>query len=461
MTWLKFTGGILATLLAGCASSPATPTTTATTTTTQLPWARANEIIARVQPPKFPDARFSVLDYGAVADGTTDNTDAFAKAIAAAAHDGGGYVDVPPGNYVCGAIRLLSNVDLHLNGATILFTGDASKYPLSITRYQGIDLMNRSPLIHAVDQTNIAVTGNGILDGAATAKWNKDGKGNFAILQQMARDGVPIAQRVFGAVHPLRTTLLEPYHCTNVFIQGITIRNSHFWQMHPCLCTNVLVDGVTTQSTTSQTDGCDPESCQDVVIENCLLGAGDDCIAIKAGRNPDSQRIHQPCSDLVVMNDRFHGTWGMLTCGSEVTEGVEHVYGFHLATVNNIEDVRHQTGAYMVLYLKTNTTRGGFIRDVHLDDITGKFNRDIVLATMAYSGDKPGKAKPDISDISISHITNATAPLVLDMTGLDNDPIADFALTDSSFTQVTHPDRIKNVNNLILKNVTVNGRQAN
>ncbi|HUB27722.1 MAG TPA: glycosyl hydrolase family 28 protein [Tepidisphaeraceae bacterium] len=459
MNWLHATVGVLAALLASCA--PSAPPSQPRAAAIQLPWARANEIVARVQPPKFPDARFSVLDFGAVADGKTDNSDAFARAIAAASHAGGGHVIVPPGKYACGAIELLSNIDLHLDGATILFSSDSSKYPISITRYQGIDLMNRSPLIHAVDQTNVAITGNGILDGAATAKWNKDGKGNFNILQQMARDGVPIAQRLFGADRPLRTTFIEPYHCTSVLIQGVTIRNSRFWQMHPCLCTNVLVDGVTTQSTTSQTDGCDPESCQDVVIRDCLLGAGDDCIAIKAGRNPDSQRIHRPCSDIVVMDDRFHGPWGMITCGSEVTEGIEHVYGYHLSTVNNIEDVRHQTGAYMVLYLKTNTTRGGFIRDVHLDDITGKFNRDIVLATLAYSGDKPGRAKPDVSDISISHINNASAPLVLDMTGLENDPIADFALTDSSFVNVTRPDRVRDVNNLILKNVTVNGRQAN
>jgi polygalacturonase len=376
-----------------------------------LPWPEANEIIARVKPPTFSNEKFSVEDYGAVGDGKTDCTDAFNNAIKDASTSGGGHVIVPAGTYVTGAIELLSNVDLHLDGATILFSSDSDKYPISITRYQGVDLMNSSPLIHAVDQTNIAVTGNGILDGANTGRWNKDAKGAFNLLQQMARDGKPIAERQFGPSNSLRTTLLEPYHCTNVLIQGITIRHSHFWQIHPCLCTNVTVDGVTTESTVSQTDGCDPESCKDMVIKNCNLGAGDDCIAIKSGRNPDSQRIHQPSSDIVIMDDRFHGPWGMITCGSEQTEGIEHVYGYNLSTINNFEDARHHTGVDLLLYLKTNTTRGGFIRDIHLARITGKFNKAIVSATLAYGGTKteaqgdlPADRLPDVSDISISDV---------------------------------------------------------
>jgi polygalacturonase len=423
-----------------------------------LPWPAANDILARVKPPTFPDKNFSVRGYGAVGDGKTDDTDAIAKAIKACFDAGGGHVVLSKGQYLTGAIQLLSNVDLHLDGATLRFSGDASEYPLMITRYQGIDLMNYSPLIHAVDQQNIAITGDGVIDGSLTSKWNRDGKGNFALLEKMAADGVAIADRKFGPEHPLRTTFVEPYNCTNVLIQGVTIQNSRFWQQHPVLCTNVIVDGVTTQSTTSQTDGCDPESCDGVVIENCTLGAGDDCIAIKSGRNPDSQRVHRPSKNIVVVNSKFHGPWGLITCGSEQTEGIEHVFAYNLSTINTIQDVRGDTGVRDLLYMKTNTARGGFIRDIHLDTITGKFNRAVVYGIMNY-GKKTGDQTPQVTDITISNLKGESAQSVLDLTGLDDNPMTNITLSNCVFENVAKPNSVKNAK-VTYDNVTINGKPA-
>ncbi len=274
-----------------------------------LPWPEAADIVAHVKLPSIPDKTFHADDYGINGDGKTDNTQAFAKAIDAVSAAGGGHLTVGPGNYVTGAIRLKSHVDLHLDsGAVIEFSADVTKYPMELTRYQGIDLMNTSPLVGAIGQTDFSITGAGVLDATATSKWNKDGPGNWYTLVEMGDSGTPIEDRKFGPARPLRTTCLEPNNCTNVLIQGITIRGSKFWQIHLLLCDNVTVDGVITQSHGSQTDGCDPESCSNVVIKNCILGADDDCIAIKAGRNPDSQRVHKPSERIVIMNSRFHGS---------------------------------------------------------------------------------------------------------------------------------------------------------
>jgi polygalacturonase len=432
-----------------------------------LPWPLANEILARVRPPNFPDKNFPVTDYGAVGDGKTDNTEAFRAAINTCVAAGGGHVVVPKGTFVTGAILLHSNVDLHLAGATILFSGDVKKYPQMITRYQGIDLMNCSPAIHAVDQTNIAITGDGTLDGSLMT-WNHDTRtpSSWLALQKMAHDGVPIAERKFGSPgNSIRTTLVEPYHCTNVLIQGITIRKSHFWQTHPCLCTNVTVDGITTTSTSSQTDGCDPESCRDVVIENCTLGAGDDDIAIKAGRNPDSQRVHEPCENLVIMHSRFHGPWGLVTCGSEQTEGIQHVFVYDCSTIESAPDAHHQTGCAIALYLKTSPERGGFIRDIHLDKVSGKFYRAILEGTMNYDKESSmnvGHPLPEVGDITLSHVSDAGGglPIVLDLAGLAGDPITSVSLSDCDFTQVAKRNFLNNIEPVKYENVTINGKPA-
>src|SRR5215471_17636809 len=165
-----------------------------------LPWSAANAILARARLPTFRDQVFMISDHGAIGDGTSDNTIAFQRAITACSQAGGGHVMVPAGTFLSGAIHLMSNVNLHLDsGATIRFSGDVSKFPIVLTRYQGIELMNHSPMIYAFGQTNIAITGSGTLDAAASAAWNNaDDSSAWARLQADANAGVPVSQRVFG-----------------------------------------------------------------------------------------------------------------------------------------------------------------------------------------------------------------------------------------------------------------------
>ncbi|HTV47183.1 MAG TPA: glycoside hydrolase family 28 protein [Phycisphaerae bacterium] len=419
-----------------------------------LPWPLANQILSQVKPPVFPNQIFSVISFGAVGDGKTDDTAAFARAISACNAAGGGHVVVPAGTYLTGAILLKSNVDLHLEkGSILMFSELEREYPLEPTRYQGIDLMNFSPLVYIPNATNVAITGSGTLDGALTQIWNWDAYGAWELLEKMGHDGVPIAQRVFGPRFPLRTVFLEPYNSTNVLIQGITIRNSFFWQIHPLLCTNVIVDHVTTNSTAGNSDGCDPEGSKNVIIENCNFSTGDDDIAIKAGRNFDSQRTHRPSENIVVINCTFHGTWGMISCGSEQSDGVAHVFAYNLSTSQNGD----HPGVRYLLYLKSNSRRGGYIEDINLDKITGVFTGGIVHATMTYNGET-GPSPPRVENITLSNITDASAPYVLNMIGLPNDPIKAFTLTDSTFINIAQDENLVQNVDLIVHNVTINGR---
>src|SRR5439155_8240290 len=145
-----------------------------------------------------------------------------------------------------GAIHLLSNVDLHLeDGAVLRFSGNVTDFPLVFTRYAGIECINHSPLVYAYRQTNIAITGSGVLDASGTAPWNV-GYDFTGILEPLVAAGLPPEKRIVTDHGRLRSAFVEPYLCTNVLIQGITLRHALFWQLHPTLCSNVTIDGVTT-----------------------------------------------------------------------------------------------------------------------------------------------------------------------------------------------------------------------
>ncbi len=420
---------------------------------TDLPWQAAQDIVNAVEAAIKPQTKqFDVTSFGAKADGKTDNTAAFAAAIKAANAAGGGQVVVPSGTYVSGAIRLLSNVDFHLDsGATIKFSGDVSKYPTVLTRYEGIECMNHSPMIYANGQTNISVTGSGTLDAGGTSSWNKGS--DRAYLESLISKGVtdPTKRVVPGSGHSMRSTFIEPYNCDTVLISGVTLRNPMFWQLHPTLCRNVTVDGVTTDASTahSNTDGCDPECSDHVVIRNCNLGAHDDNIAIKSGRDADGRRINVPTTNVVIYNCVMNGNWGAVGIGSEITAGVQNVYAYKCDVIGATK---------FALYIKSNTQRGGGAQNINLDSITGAPTRSYVFLTSTYNG-QTGTHPPAWGPISLSNCSSTKVPQVLDVSGLPSDHVKGFTVSDSSFNGVGNTtDTISNVDGLAFTNVTYNGK---
>jgi len=429
------------------------------------PWQAVPGILARIQPPQFPAHDFELAKFGAVGDNKTDNTAAIAQAIAACAQAGGGRVVVPQGEFVTGAIHLRSNVNLHLNeGATLRFTRDTSKYPIVLTRFEGVELMNFSPLIYAFEQQNIAVTGSGTIDGNADAghwwAWkaptrsrpNKDGKPNDRdTLFQMAETGVPVNQRIFGDGHYLRPNFFQPYRCQNVLIEGITLLNSPMWQVHPVLSTNVTVRKLSINADGPNTDGCDPESCRDVLIEDCTFNTGDDCIAIKSGRNGDGRRVHASTENVVIRGCHMKNGHGGVTIGSEISGGVRNVFAENCRMDSPRLDI--------AVRLKNNAMRGGVLENIHVLDITvGQVANAALAIDFFYEEGKAGKFTPVVRNVSLRKVTTEKAKYALYLRGFENAPIRGVELADCEFNGVAEPSVVENVKEIALRNVRINGK---
>jgi unsaturated rhamnogalacturonyl hydrolase len=400
-------------------------------------WAQVPEILARIKAPVFPAREFSILKYGAVAGGTTDSSAAIARAIDACHESGGGRVLVPAGEFLTGPIHLKSNVELHLaTNAMLKFTTNFAAYlPLVFTRYEGTECYNYSPLIYAFGQQNVAVTGAGTLDGQADDSswlaWKNISERKK--LAQMAQDGVPVAQRQFGEGGFLRPNFIQFYRCANILIEGVRIRRSPMWELNPVLCTNVTVRGVDIVSHGANNDGCDPESCRDVLIENCLFDTGDDCIAIKSGRNNDGRRVGVPAENLIIRNCTMRDGHGGVTIGSEISGSCSNVF------VENCE--MSSPDLTCALRLKSNAVRGGVIQNIFMRNVNVGLVKDSVLQIdFLYEEGAKGDFNPVARNVVMQNIAVAETPRVLNVRGFPAASITGVRIYDSTFKQVKKPD---------------------
>ncbi len=458
-------GALLAapSLLLGCRSAPR-----AARASGAAGWDLVPEILGRIVPPTFPERRFDIRTYGAVGDGTTDCTQAFARAVEACRAAGGGRVMVPPGRWLTGPIRLRSRVNLHvMKDATVAFSQDPRAYlPAVPTRWEGMELMGYSPLIYALDERDVAVTGEGVLDGQAdTTHWwpwkggKEDGWREGMPTQKPARDrlmamveaGTPVAQRVFADGSYLRPQFIQPYRCRNVLIEGVTILRSPMWEIHPVLCTNVTVRGVRIETHGPNNDGCDPESCRDVLIEDCHFDTGDDCIAIKSGRNADGRRIAVPTENVVIRNCRMKDGHGGVTIGSEISGGVRNVF------VERCEmDSPHLDRA---LRFKNNAMRGGVLEHVYMRDVTVGTVADAVLSVdLYYEEGEKGPFRPVVRDVELLRVTSRKSKHGLYMRAYPSSEISDVRVIDCRFDGVEKGNVTDGVRGLVLRNVQVNGQ---
>lgn len=260
-----------------------------TTTTLQKEtgeWAKVPEILENIVPPTFPDSIYNVTDYGAKNDTTFNSRPAILEAINKCNQNGGGTVLILTGNYyIKGAITLKSNVNLHIaEGARLEFSTVSSDYlPMVLTKWEGTECFNYSPFIYAYQCTNVALTGKGTLDGNGAVtfnKWHAIQGPAVDRLRQMGIDSIPVYERTFGEGHYLRPCMIQFYGCKNVLVENVRIFDSPFWIIHPVFCNNVTVRNIYIDSNNYNNDGCDPESCTNVLIENMDFNVGDDGIAI-------------------------------------------------------------------------------------------------------------------------------------------------------------------------------------
>ena len=407
---------------------------------TQAEWAQAPKILKRIVPPRFPARDFVITNFGALPDGRTDCTAAIHDAIEACARAGGGRVIVPAGEFLTGAIHLLSGVNLHLETDAVLrFRTDPTAYlPPVFTRFESTECYNYSPLIYALGQKNIAVTGAGTLDGQADESnwlaWKK--KAARAKLAKMAEDHVPVEQRRLGEGDDLRPNFIQFNRCCNVLIEGVHIRRSPMWEINPVLCTNVIVRGVDVVSHGANNDGCDPESCRDVLVENCLFDTGDDCIAIKSGRNDDGRRVGVPSVNLVIrgciMRDGHAGT----AIGSEISGSCSNVF------VENCEMSSPRLNC--ALRLKSNAVRGGVIQNIFMRNVSvGQVSDSVLQIDFLYEEGTNGPYKPVARNVEMENINVARTPRVLNVRGFPDAEISGIRIYNSTFKQVARPDVIQ------------------
>lgn len=432
------------------------------------PWSSAADLVQRIQPPRIPRVDFPIARYGAKAGG--DVSKAIREAIDACHRKGGGRVVVPAGEYFTGPIHLKSRVELHVAaGAMLRFSQDPAQYPVVFTRWEGVELMNYSPLVYAFECEDVAITGQGTLDGqgdethwwpwkGVTTGVRSDVMSHSDVpapqiadrnqLFQQAEDGVPVAQRIYGPGHYLRPSFIEPYRCTRVLVEGVTLRNAPFWIVHPTLCTNVTVRGVKVISHGPNNDGCDPESCRGVLIEDCLFDTGDDCIALKSGRNADGRRVNVPVEDVVIRNCEMKEGHGGITIGSEISGGARNVFA-EKCQLDSPELER-------ALRFKTNTLRGGTIENVYVRDIRiGNVKLAPIEIDLRYEPRDSGSFLPIVRNVTVERMSSVRSKHGLYIRGLEQAPVRNVVVRDCTFRGVESGHVIEGMVDLTLSNMNV------
>lgn len=444
-----------------------------TTVSKDDPWAKVGDILAQIQPPVFPDKTFDITEYGAKADGESDCLPAITAAIAACNVAGGGKVLVPAGEYFsAGPIHLQSNVNLHISeGATVKFSTEAKDYlPVVFTRWEGTECLNYSPLIYAFEQENIAVTGKGTLDGQADNEhwWPWCGAAQYGWQEGMPNQAedhsrprlfdwntreVPVEERVLGEGSFLRPNFLQTYRCKNVLVDGVTLRNSPMWIVHPVLCENVTVQNIRVFSHGPNSDGCDPEACKNVLIKDCYFDTGDDCIALKSGRNQDGRRIGRPIENVVIQGCEMKDGHGGVVIGSEVSGGARNIFAENCTMDSPNLD--------RALRVKTNKIRGGKIENLFFRNIkVGEVKEAILRVNMRYPiySDTSQTFIPVVENIYVENVTSEKSKYGILIEGYsEKNPVKNIHVTNCKFNGVAEGNSIEFGEDLNFQELYING----
>jgi unsaturated rhamnogalacturonyl hydrolase len=433
-------------------------------------------VLARIKAPVFPERDFAITDFGAKPG--VECTAVIAAAIDACTKAGGGRVVVPAGEWLTAAVHLKSNVNLHVvKGATLRFLFEPEKYPVVYTRWEGVECMNYSPFIYAFGQENIAVTGEGTLDGGADWdnwwSWNKKPRSRASkeelekreaasltddpwprqktdrdALIAMGEANVPVAQRVFGPGHYLRPNFFQPYNCKNILVEGVRIIRSPMWELHPVLSSNITVRGVKIFSHGPNNDGFDPESCRDLLVEDTVFDTGDDCIAIKSGRNGDGRRVNMPTENMVIRKCVMKDGHGGVVLGSECTGGIRNIF------VENCEMDSPELDR--ALRFKNNAERGGILENVFMRNVKiGRVGEAVLTIDLLYEEGAKGAFKPIVRNVQLDHITSSASPRVLYVRGFEGAVVDNIRISNSTFSGVTDTDVVSHTGTITLRNVTI------
>lgn len=472
--------------------------------------------------PQFSDGNCIITDFGGVGDGQTLNTEAFQKGMKAVSEQGGGHLVVPGGVWLTGPIEFEDNVDLNLqDGAVILFTGDYDAYPIVDCYFEGLKTRRCKSPLSANGKKNIAITGNGTIDGNGNSwRWVKRSKLTAAQWDALVQSGGVTGigqgsevwaptQAILDALNEanmnviqceteeewqqkrdfLRPTLLDFCHCQNVLLEGVCFQNSPAWNLHPFMCENVIIrDVMVINPWYSQNgDGLDIEACKNVIVLNSKFDVGDDAICVKSGKDQDGRDLHTPCENIVVENCAVYHGHGGFVVGSEMSSGVKNV------SVRNCMFLGTDVG----LRFKSKRGRGGVVENIHIRNINMiDIPTDCILFDLHYSGLSASEEKalglkkdvsaedlpavdettPQFKDIFISDITCKGCERAMYFNGIPEMPIRNININNAKISAlmgitINHsqdiaidnvelflPEGEKELSTYNVKNVTVNGQ---
>lgn len=370
---------------------------------------------------------FVITNFGAVADDEGKDTEAIQRTIDTCAKAGGGTVYVPGGDFVTGALFLKSHVTLHVvAGGALLGSQDFDDFPVIDGRWEGIERKHYASLINGDGLENIAIVGRGVIDGRAEPWWRE-------------RKKLPYA----------RGRLIGLYRCKNVLIEGLTLKNSPAWTLNPIYCENLTITGLTllNPDDSPNTDGINPDSCRNVRISNCHIDVGDDCIAIKSGKNEDGRRVGIPSENITVTNCTMLRGHGGVVIGSEMSGGVSNV-----VISNCVFD-----GTKNGIRMKTQRGRGGVVQDIRVSNIVMRNIRTAIKLNMFYHTlpEEPvSERTPAFRNVHLQNITVRNARDAAYLKGLPEMPIDGFSVSNATF-EVKTGFNCETVENMGLHNVTI------
>ena len=336
-----------------------------------------------------------------------------------------------------------------------------------------MDCYNLQPLIYAYGAKNIAITGKGTIDGAAKNEnwWRKCGSPRFGwkegdISQRVGRpkllkwsvDKVPVTQRVLKAEDGMRPQLINLYLCKNVLIEGVKLLRSPFWVIHPLLCDNLTVKGVHIENDGPNGDGCDPESCTNVLIEKCFFHTGDDCIAIKSGRNNDGRLWSKPSENIIVRDSEMRNGHGGVVIGSEITGGYKNLF------VDNCK--MDSPELERVIRIKTSTCRGGVIENIYVRNVeVGQCREAVLHINLLYEPNEIGERGffPIVRNVYLENINSKKSQYGVYIDALNEKMnVYNINVSNCNFSGVANGNSVKGLTKDIhYKNLVINGTPFN
>ena len=438
-------------------------------------WKQSTGIEKQIKKTSFPNRTYDITEYGARPELPDEPChDAINRAILECSQNGGGTVLIPKGNFYTGPLTLKSDVNLHLEErATLKFLTDPNLYyPAVLTRWEGIDCYNARPLIYAYGETNIAITGKGTIDGQGSNEtwwpmcgarhygWKEgmiaQSQGGRQKLLMWAETATPVYQRVMSAEDGMRPQLINLYGCNTILIEGVTLLNSPFWVIHPLFCESLIVRGVHIFNRGPNGDGCDPESCKNVLIEDCLFDTGDDCIAIKSGRNGDGRKWGIPSENIIVRDCKMKNGHGGVVIGSEISGGYKNLF------VENCEMDSPELDR--AIRIKTSNCRGGIIENIFVRNIqVGVCNEAVMRINLQYENkEKCDRSFPPVvRNVYLRNVTSNGSDYGVLINGLPNTTnVYNINVAECQFDNVRKEgSSISGAKDVKYTNLRVNGKQ--